>query len=103
MSGGSFDYLCFKLEDDVGYEQLQGLHKMEEYLRGRGKHELADEFLRIILLAESHARRLQVTFQHLSSIVHDVEWWASFDIGEDDLDKAAEKFLSKTPENKTNE
>ena len=44
MSGGSFEYVCFKLDDeDQIFSSLKELRNMESYLRARGKQEAADE------------------------------------------------------------
>lgn len=94
MSGGSFDYLYLDLEDP---EKILGtphcLREMEEYLRGRGKHEIADEILRFRLDVEAHARRLMTMGGRLKDVVKAVEWWASGDWGEDQVDNVWHRFL----------
>lgn len=88
MSGGSFDYVCFKL-DSNGTEvisTLPTLADMERRLRAYGKHEAADELLRNMLKIESMKHRLNVIGKHLYNLAHDLEWWQSGDIDSAEFD-----------------
>ena len=94
MSGGSFDYLYLDLEDtEKILDTPQRLREMEEYLRERKKHEIADEILRFRLDVETHVRRLMIMGRRLRHVVHAVEWWASSDWGEDQVDSVWHRFL----------
>jgi hypothetical protein len=94
MSGGSFEYLCFDVEDtDKILSTPERLRKMEAYLRARGKHDIADEVLCFCLNIETHMRQLLAMGNRMTDILLAVEWWASCDWGEDQVDKAWHKFL----------
>lgn len=103
MSGGSFDYACHDLDsngEDV-ISALPKLREMENYLRTRGKHEMADEILRGILHIETAKRRLDVVGKHLTELAYAVEWWASGDWGEDQVDSVFRtEYLGENDETK---
>jgi len=94
MSGGFFDYLYLDVEaNDKILAAPPRLQEMEEYLRARHKHEIADEVLQFRLNIETHARRLQGMAVRMRDVLHAVEWWASCDWGEDQVDKVWHTFL----------
>lgn len=92
MSGGSFNYVCFKMESEEIFSALPDLRNMEEYLRARRKHGAADEILKFILAIETARRRLDVQGKRIHDILYAAEWWASGDWGEEGLDNAMEKL-----------
>lgn len=92
MSGGSFNYVCFKMESEEIFSALPDLRNMEEYLRARQKHDAADEVLKFILALETARRRLDVMSKRIQDILYAAEWWASGDWNEDGLDKAMEEL-----------
>jgi hypothetical protein len=94
MSGGSFDYVCFKLTDGRVVQALPMLREMEIYLRAMRKHEAADELLLGIMRIETASRRLDVVGKHLYALAYAAEWWNSGDWDEDQFDKEfQEKYL----------
>lgn len=63
MSGGSYDYICFRIEDlltDKMYDDTL--------------NEMVSDFV---------------------SVVHDLEWWQSGDISEEDYRDTVDKFKKK--------
>ena len=71
MSGGSWDYICYRLE------------------------ELADS-----LSTETDPMRvaMSVKVRELAKAMHDIEWVDSGDYGKGDDTKSIKKFLGKNPE-----
>lgn len=63
MSGGSYDYTCFKIK--------------EQYV------------------GAMHDDELNEMMKDLYEVLHDVEWWQSCDIGENDYRATVEAFKSK--------
>ena len=93
MSGGSFNYVAFKVRDDNPFEALNDLKNMEQWLREKGKHDAADEILKLILAIETAERRINVMANRIYNILHGAEWWGSSDWGEDQFDKTVRKTL----------
>lgn len=94
MSGGSFDYLCFKM--DSASKLLDALHtirEMESYLREIDRHDAADEFARLALDLETHKRRIEVMGKRLYDLAKAVEWERDDDVGIDAIDKAWSELL----------
>jgi hypothetical protein len=96
MSGGSFNYVCFKLDGDGSdvAQSLPDLRDMEQCLRDLGKHEAANEILRGIIKIETAINRLTVVGSHLAPLAKAAEWWQSGDTDEDDFGAVFnEKYL----------
>ncbi len=93
MSGGSFNYVAFKVQDDNPFEALHDLKAMEQWLREKGKHDAADEILKLILMIETAERRINVMVKRIYDILHGAEWWGSSDWGEEQFDKVVTKVL----------
>lgn len=92
MSGGSFDYLCYKDAKEI-LEDKEQLIEMFNYLREKGKLDMADEIEKLYLDLVMFERMINNRLKRLNNILYAVEWWASGDIGEWDLYKAWEEFL----------
>jgi len=89
MSGGSFNYVCFKLEDESQiFAALDDLRDMESYLRQRGKHEAADEIQSAILKLETAQRRALRIGKHIFDLAYATEWWASGDWDDKGIEEA---------------
>lgn len=63
MSGGSFDYLFYQVEDTYSGE-----------MRDKEMNELIDDLIKVL---------------------HDLEWWQSSDISEEDYRETVTKFKTK--------
>ncbi len=79
MSGGSFNYACFKVEDSEIFSALSDVRDIENYLRAFQKHDAADEVLFFIKEVETHQRRLAVIGKRISELLRAAEWVASGD------------------------
>ena len=93
MSGGSFDYFCFK--DEAG-EMIQCVGRVEDlanFLRENGKHDAADEVEKFVLDIKMFKRMMELRHKRLEPIFHAAEWWSSGDMGETEFDEVWQKFL----------
>lgn len=97
MSGGSFNYACFKVEDSEIFQAMDDIRGIESYLRAHGKHDAADEVLRFINEVETHQRRLAVIGARISPLLEAAEWTASGDTGMDYVDAEYFKLMGMTP------
>ena len=86
MSGGAFNYVCYKVEDEQILTALSDVCDVENYLRGIGKHDAADEVLAFIKEVETHQRRLAVIGKRISPLLRAAEWTCSGDSGETYID-----------------
>lgn len=95
MSGGSFDYLCYKDPESM----LNNIHlvkEMYEFLYKEGKNDAAREIEKYYLDLIMFKDMVTTRHQRLNKILHDVEWWVSGDSGEETFDKMWKKFLEET-------
>lgn len=97
MSGGSFNYACFKVEDGEVFQAMDDVRGIEEYLRAHGKHDPADEVLKYIKEVETHQRRLEVIGKRIAPLLKAVEWTASGDTGMDLVYAEYFKLMGMTP------
>lgn len=93
MSGGSFNYVCYKVEDEQILTVLSDMRDVEIYLRSIDKHDAADEVLSFIKEVETHQRRLAVIGKRISPLLHAAEWTCSGDTGEDAIDTAYQVLM----------
>lgn len=96
MSGGSFNYVCYKVDDETQiFEALPELRNMETRLRSYGKHDAADEVLTFIATVETAQRRLRRLGKRIAPLLEAVEWWQSGDCGVDRVDDVMEQLAGK--------
>lgn len=100
MSGGSFNYACFKVEDSGIFAALQDVRDIEAYLRAYSKHDAADEVLLFIKEVETHQRRLSILGARISGILKATEWAASGDSGLDEIDREYFELMGMKPGDK---
>lgn len=94
MSGGSFNYACWKASGSEVFVGLADYKAIEQWLRGNNKHNAADEVFAFILLIETCQRRLHVAGDRLELLLQKVEWCASGDVNIDAVDKEYEALIS---------
>jgi hypothetical protein len=88
MSGGSFGYVCFDVEDESKvFTCLDRLKDVESFLRSNGKHDAANEILNYRLTLETHQRIIMKLGHRYADLLMAAEWWASGDWGEEHLDE----------------
>lgn len=95
MSGGSFEYVCYKAQDDTVFQATEQLQEMATYLRQVNKPDIASEieaFTNYILEMKEAAikRGMQI-----SDLLKAVEWWASGDWSESSVDTAWQEYQQK--------
>lgn len=83
MSGGSYDYLCYKLEDPYPQIDPENVERMAASLRELGCTDAAEEL---------EAIRATRPPQALIELLHAVEWRDSGDWGEGQLLTAIEDW-----------
>lgn len=93
MSGGSFNYACFKVEDSEVFQAMNDIRDIENHLRATGKHEAADEVLIFIKEVETHQRRLAVIGKRIAPLLQAIEWEVSGDYGDGAIDYAYRELM----------
>lgn len=97
MSGGSFNYACFKANDSSEvFQGIEDYKDIEHWLRSQNRHLAADEVLKFILEVETAQHRLQVLGDRINGILKAAEWTASCDTGIDYVDREYDKLIGKT-------
>lgn len=93
MSGGSFDYLCFKEYPELmSSSNLENMEEIEQELIKLGYIDISKDVRRLIEYCLSAKNRINVLFNKLNPIFHDVEWYCSGDISKESLIKALEQY-----------
>lgn len=91
MSGGSFNYLCFSELPEIMC-RTDELEQMEQILIEKGYEDIAKDVHRLVEYCKSAKVRIGVLFKQLNSVLHDVEWYESGDIGYESLKETLEKY-----------
>jgi thymidylate synthase len=92
MSGGSFDYLCWKEPCDV---DLDLLDTMEKDMRSENQNEAANEIFKYKLKIDLYKEELEKLRQRLEAVMHDWEWYRSGDSDINRFKKSVNEMLSK--------
>lgn len=97
MSGGSFNYVCYKLSDDLRiFSALDDLRDMEDYLRALGKIDAADELGKAVKQLENLQQQVLRVGMNIYDLTRAVEWWVSADGDEEDIQEALEEMNDQT-------
>lgn len=92
MSGGSYDYLCFK-DSDVLMNMQPKIQEMVDRLAGLGyAKDAAKETEDLLLTIRQYEVRIDVMKERLYEVWRSVEWWDSCDSGEDEVKKALKDY-----------
>jgi len=94
MSGGSYDYLCYK---DVFELESQREHivRMRDRLIELGHLDAAKETESILLVLDSFKVRMVSRLERLKAVWQAVEWLDSGDSGKDCVDDAIKEYQEK--------
>lgn len=92
MSGGSFNYLCYKETLSELSERICDLEDMRECLVKYGYDDIAKDTQRLIEYIKSAKVRVETLAEMLSDVFHAVEWYESGDIGMDSMQREFEKY-----------
>lgn len=98
MSGGAFDYLCYKeLEHFVSWqidsEIVESMARELDLLCP----EIAKELRDLKEEAESFRDTWEVRWKKLVPVLKAVEWWCSNDWGKSQVDEAIAKYRTNAP------
>lgn len=92
MSGGSYNYLFAKDTDDLLHAQ-EDIQSMADRLAGLGyAQDAAQETEALLLTLRQFENRIYVMQERLSNVWRAVEWWDSYDSGEESVKKALEEY-----------
>jgi hypothetical protein len=95
MSGGSFDYLCFKEIDEL-FNRESSIEDMADALAQLGYAEDAARATMDLLLEIRRSRvHLQAMKDKLEPVWKGIEWWHSCDTSEDTFKKVLDKYRGK--------
>lgn len=94
MSGGSFNYLCYREVDELINSQ-DDLESMRNTLIKYGYEDIAKDTQRLIEHIKSARRTIETLGNMLEPVFHAVEWYESGDYGEDTMIKILEKYRKK--------
>lgn len=92
MSGGSYNYLCYKDGFELG-DHEGDLQAMADRLAGLGyAKDAAKETQELLLELRQYQNRIQTRIDRLKGVWHGVEWWDSCDSGEDGVKAELAKY-----------
>lgn len=91
MSGGSYNYLCYKDGIDI-FERREELKSMRDRLVELGYLDAAKETESILLIMDSFEVRLQARLDRIRDVWQAVEWCDSGDSGREGVENAIEKY-----------
>ena len=94
MSGEAFNNVYSTVLRDRYFEATHDLRDMEQWLRSKRKHEVADELLTLIIVLESAEHRIEVNVRRLEGVIRAVAYWASADTGEETFDESIKEFFN---------
>lgn len=94
MSGGAFDYLCYKDTEDL-FNHTSDLEDMRESLIKYGYEDIAKDTQRLIEYIKSAKCTIGTLKDILYPVFHAVEWYESGDWGKDGMIEVLEKYRKK--------
>lgn len=94
MSGGSFNYLCYKQIEDL-FTSVDELEDMQKALIKYGYEDIAEDTQRLIEYIKSAKCTVGVLKDMLQPVFHAVEWYESADYGKETMIEVLEKYRRK--------
>jgi hypothetical protein len=91
MSGGSYNYLCYKQSYDI-HERKEELNAMRDRLIELGFTDVAGETESVLLMLKSFEIRLQTRIDRLKDVWRAVEWMDSGDSGIEYVENSVNKY-----------
>lgn len=93
MSGGAYEYLCWKTELDELLSRQHHLRNMADRLAGLGyAADAAEETEELLIMLRQWQIRAEVRVKRLEAVWKAVEWWDSADWGEDRVHAALRAY-----------
>lgn len=94
MSGGAFNYLCYKEIEEI-FNHTGDLEDMRESLIKYGYEDIAKDTQRLIEYIKSAKCTIGTLKEMLEPVFHAVEWYESADYGKDTMIEILEKYRRK--------
>lgn len=94
MSGGAFNYLCYKEIEEI-FNHIGDLEDMRESLIKYGYEDIAKDTQRLIEYIKSAECVIGTLKDMLEPVFHAVEWYESADYGKDTMIEVLEKYRRK--------
>jgi hypothetical protein len=92
MSGGSYEYICYKNADEIGSMEEQ-IQRMADRLAALGyADDAANETMETLKEIQESRNRIQTRLDRLRDVWKSVEWWDNCDTSEDGLKDALSKY-----------
>lgn len=93
MSGGSFNYLCYKdVPELMNSSSIENLESMVQHLQEYGYEDIARDTQRLIEYIQSASIRIEVLSENLNDVFHAVEWHESGDISRETMIERLENY-----------
>ena len=100
MSGGSFDYLCYKESEDLLQSDHQLQSMADELARLGYAEDAARETQDLLLTIRTMRNRVQTSIDRLSDVWRAIEWWRSGDWGEDQIKEVLARYRGESQKQK---
>lgn len=91
MSGGAFNYLCYKDPSEL-FDRREDLENMVAHLASIGAIDAARETETILLMLDHFTARVVARLNRLSGVWKAAEWKCSGDSGQEAVDDALAKY-----------
>ena len=91
MSGGSYNYLCYRDSDDI-FNSRDDLRNMADRLVEFGVPEAATETEKVIQLMSTYSADMDALLDNLRDLWHAVEWRDSCDSTDADVHRAIAEY-----------
>ena len=100
MSGGSYNYLCYKDATQLlSAESDSDIQGMSDRLAGLGyASDAAMETEQLLLTIRQSRNRIDAIVKRLSPVWRAIEWWDSGDSGEDNVKDSLENYRGNQAE-----
>lgn len=93
MSGGSYNYLCYKEPEElICGHNIVYLEEMCKLLLELKYDDIARDMQRLIEYCKTAYNRIAVLSHQLNDVMHAIEWYESSDYGTDTLIEHLEKY-----------
>jgi hypothetical protein len=96
MSGGSYNYLCYKDSAEL-FQHRTELAEMRDRLTALGYLDAAKETESILLILDSFEVRTQARIDRLKKLWQAVEWADSGDWDKEDIEEEIQKYRDIKP------
>lgn len=93
MSGGSYDYLCWKEGYELfEYSTIGNLERMVDALEEFGYDDAAEETYELVRIIKQARVRANTIHKRLNNVYHAVEWYKSMDSSFDRVEEEIAKY-----------